>query len=94
MRVPVDRAHAGFQWFVPDFEFDVAKKFVVDPHGLIQEGSLTFPQPREHPFRRRGEGDQQEQATTSAAESLQLFTNRYLGGVDNYLQVITAQNVL
>ena len=26
-------------------------------------------------------------------ESLQLFTNRYKGGVDNYLQVITAQTV-
>jgi len=25
--------------------------------------------------------------------SLQLFTNRYRGGVDNYLQVITAQTV-
>jgi outer membrane protein TolC len=27
----------------------------------------------------------------SAQESLELFTNRYKGGVDNYLQVITAQ---
>ena len=27
----------------------------------------------------------------SAQESLQLFTNRYKGGVDTYLQVITAQ---
>ena len=26
-------------------------------------------------------------------ESLQLFTNRYQGGVDNYLQVITAQTI-
>ena len=29
----------------------------------------------------------------SAQLSLQLFTNRYRGGVDNYLQVITAQAV-
>ena len=29
----------------------------------------------------------------SAQLSLQLFTNRYRGGVDNYLQVITAQTV-
>jgi len=29
----------------------------------------------------------------SAELSLQLFTNRYRGGVDNYLQVITAQTV-
>ena len=29
----------------------------------------------------------------SAQLSLRLFTNRYRGGVDNYLQVITAQTV-
>jgi NodT family efflux transporter outer membrane factor (OMF) lipoprotein len=40
------------------------------------------------------EAQQQREATTSAEESLQLFTNRYEGGVDNYLQVITAQTVL
>lgn len=39
------------------------------------------------------EADQQHQATASAEESLQLFTNRYEGGVDNYLQVITAQTI-
>ena len=37
------------------------------------------------------EAEQQRDATASAKESLQLFTNRYEGGVDNYLQVITAQ---
>ena len=40
------------------------------------------------------EATQQEEATASATESLQLFTNRYQGGVDNYLQVVTAQTVL
>ena len=40
------------------------------------------------------EAQQQQQATASAAEALQLFTNRYQGGVDNYLQVITAQTTL
>lgn len=39
------------------------------------------------------EAQQQHEATASAQESLQLFTNRYEGGVDNYLQVITAQTV-
>jgi NodT family efflux transporter outer membrane factor (OMF) lipoprotein len=34
---------------------------------------------------------QQRRAVESAQLSLQLFTNRYRGGVDNYLQVITAQ---
>lgn len=33
----------------------------------------------------------QQQATASAQHALELFTNRYEGGVDNYLQVITAQ---
>ena len=39
------------------------------------------------------ETQQQERAVASAQESLQLFTNRYKGGVDTYLQVITAQTV-
>ena len=37
------------------------------------------------------ETQQQQQAVASSQESLQLFTNRYKGGVDPYLQVITAQ---
>ena len=37
------------------------------------------------------EAEQQQRAVASARESLQLFTNRYKGGVDTYLQVITAQ---
>jgi NodT family efflux transporter outer membrane factor (OMF) lipoprotein len=39
------------------------------------------------------ETQQQQQAVTSSEESLQLFTNRYKGGVDTYLQVITAQTI-
>ncbi len=38
-----------------------------------------------------GEDVQQREAVAAAEESLELFTNRYQGGVDNYLQVITAQ---
>ncbi len=37
------------------------------------------------------EAQQQKQATASAQESLQIFTQRYIGGADPYLQVITAQ---
>jgi NodT family efflux transporter outer membrane factor (OMF) lipoprotein len=37
------------------------------------------------------EAQQQRRAVESALLSLQLFTNRYEGGVDTYLQVITAQ---
>jgi NodT family efflux transporter outer membrane factor (OMF) lipoprotein len=39
------------------------------------------------------ETQQQQQAVLSSEESLQLFTNRYKGGVDTYLQVITAQTI-
>ena len=39
------------------------------------------------------EAKQQKEAVDSAQESLQLFTNRYTGGVDTYLQVITAQTI-
>ena len=37
------------------------------------------------------EAAQQHQATLSAQESERIFNNRYVGGVDTYLQVITAQ---
>jgi NodT family efflux transporter outer membrane factor (OMF) lipoprotein len=39
------------------------------------------------------EAQQQQQATASAQESLQVFTNRYVGGEDPYLQVLTAQTI-
>jgi NodT family efflux transporter outer membrane factor (OMF) lipoprotein len=39
------------------------------------------------------ETQQQQQAVASSQESVQLFTNRYKGGVDTYLQVITAQTI-
>jgi NodT family efflux transporter outer membrane factor (OMF) lipoprotein len=39
------------------------------------------------------EAQQQEQAVASSKDSLHLFTNRYKGGVDTYLQVITAQTL-
>lgn len=37
------------------------------------------------------EAAQQHEATETAEESLQLFQNRYAGGVDTYLQVVTSQ---
>jgi NodT family efflux transporter outer membrane factor (OMF) lipoprotein len=39
------------------------------------------------------EAQQQDQAITSSRDSLHLFTNRYKGGVDTYLQVITAETI-
>jgi len=38
------------------------------------------------------EAAEQRSATASALESERIFNNRYVGGVDTYLQVITAQN--
>ena len=39
------------------------------------------------------EAQQQKDATASAQESLQVFTDRYIGGADPYLQVLTAQTI-
>jgi NodT family efflux transporter outer membrane factor (OMF) lipoprotein len=39
------------------------------------------------------EAQQQDQAVASSKDSLQVFTNRYKGGVDTYLQVINAQTI-
>jgi NodT family efflux transporter outer membrane factor (OMF) lipoprotein len=39
------------------------------------------------------EAQQQQTATASAQESLQIFTDRYIGGADPYLQVLTAQTI-
>lgn len=39
------------------------------------------------------EAEQQRQATAAAQEAQQIFNNRYVGGVDTYLQVITAQTL-
>jgi NodT family efflux transporter outer membrane factor (OMF) lipoprotein len=40
-----------------------------------------------------GEAQQQQDAVIAANYSLQLFNNRYIGGEDTYLQVITAQTI-
>jgi len=37
------------------------------------------------------ESKEQREAVAAATESLRIFTNRYKGGLDTYLQVITAQ---
>ena len=39
------------------------------------------------------EAQQQQEATSAARESLQIFIERYIGGVDPYLQVLTAQTI-
>jgi NodT family efflux transporter outer membrane factor (OMF) lipoprotein len=39
------------------------------------------------------EAQQQKEATASAQESLQIVADRYIGGADPYLQVLTAQTI-
>ena len=39
----------------------------------------------------RRESAQQHDTTEAAEEALRLFQNRYAGGVDTYLQVVTSQ---
>ena len=39
----------------------------------------------------RQEAEHQRQATLSAQSAQQIFNNRYVGGIDTYLQVVTAQ---
>jgi NodT family efflux transporter outer membrane factor (OMF) lipoprotein len=41
----------------------------------------------------QNEAQQQDQAVSSSWDSLHLFTNRYKGGVDTYLQVVTAETI-
>jgi NodT family efflux transporter outer membrane factor (OMF) lipoprotein len=38
-----------------------------------------------------GESQQQHNATAAAEETLRIFMNRYSGGIDTYLQVVTSQ---
>jgi NodT family efflux transporter outer membrane factor (OMF) lipoprotein len=38
-----------------------------------------------------GESQQQHSATAAAEETLRIFMNRYAGGIDTYLQVVTSQ---
>jgi len=38
------------------------------------------------------ESVQQHQATVAARGAQEIFNNRYVGGIDTYLQVVTAQN--
>ena len=39
----------------------------------------------------QNEADQQHRATEAAQSAVQIFNNRYVGGLDTYLQVVTAQ---
>jgi outer membrane protein TolC len=67
-----------------------------DARPITQTSLTAFQEVEDHVAALRileNETQQQQEAVASAQESLQLFTNRYKGGVDTYLQVITAQTI-
>jgi multidrug efflux pump subunit AcrA (membrane-fusion protein) len=59
---------------------------VDNPSGELLPGAYAFVHEQE--------ALQQRRAVDSAQLSLQLFTNRYKGGADSYLQVTTAQTIV
>jgi outer membrane protein TolC len=78
-RATSDSARAGYDGSVANYRQTVLSSFqqVEDNLVVLRELSTESVQPRE--------------ATAAAEESLRLFQNRYAGGVDTYLQVVTSQ---
>ena len=80
-RATSDAAIAGYDAMVADYREAILAAFQQVEDNLAAARILEQ------------EAKQQKEAVDSAQESLQLFTNRYTGGVDTYLQVITAQTI-
>jgi NodT family efflux transporter outer membrane factor (OMF) lipoprotein len=74
-----EAAFAGYDRNVADYRQTVLVAYQQVEDNLVALRVLT------------DEAEQQRQATASAQESERIFNNRYVGGVDTYLQVITAQ---
>jgi NodT family efflux transporter outer membrane factor (OMF) lipoprotein len=74
-----ETAFAGYDRNVADYRQTVLVAYQQVEDNLVALRVLT------------DEAEQQRQATASAQESQRIFNNRYVGGVDTYLQVITAQ---
>jgi len=74
-----EEAVAGFDRNAADYRQTVLTSFQQVEDNLIALRVLS------------DEALQQRQATAAAEESERIFNNRYVGGVDTYLQVITAQ---
>ncbi len=81
-RANVDAATAGYDATVGQYQQTTLQAFQQVEDGLAALRILEK------------ESSQQKNAVESAQQSLQLMQNRYYGGVDNYLQVITAQTTL
>jgi NodT family efflux transporter outer membrane factor (OMF) lipoprotein len=74
-----EEAFAGYDRNVADYRQTVLVAYQQVEDNLVALRVLT------------DEAEQQRRATASAQESERIFNNRYVGGVDTYLQVITAQ---
>jgi len=78
-RATTESARAGYDASVANYRQTVLTSFQQVEDNLVVLRVLST------------ESAQQHEATTSAQDSLRLFQNRYAGGVDTYLQVVTSQ---
>jgi NodT family efflux transporter outer membrane factor (OMF) lipoprotein len=78
-RAATDVARAGYDAAVASYRQTVLDAFQQVEDNLVVLRVLSK------------ESSQQHEATNAAEESLRLFQNRYAGGVDTYLQVVTSQ---
>jgi NodT family efflux transporter outer membrane factor (OMF) lipoprotein len=78
-RATTETARAGYDATVAGYRQSVLEAFQQVEDNLVVLRVLST------------ESAQQQQATLAAEESLRIFQNRYAGGVDTYLQVVTSQ---
>jgi NodT family efflux transporter outer membrane factor (OMF) lipoprotein len=78
-RATTESARAGYDATIAGYRQSVLEAFEQVEDNLVVLRVLNT------------ESAQQEQATMAAEESLRIFQNRYAGGVDTYLQVVTSQ---
>ena len=78
-RATTESARAGYDASVANYRQTVLTSFQQVEDNLVVLRVLNT------------ESAQQHEATASAEDSLRLFQNRYSGGVDTYLQVVTSQ---
>lgn len=78
-RATKEAAQAGYDATVAGYRESVLQAFQQVEDNLVVLRVLST------------ESAQQRQATLAAEESLRIFQNRYAGGVDTYLQVVTSQ---
>jgi outer membrane protein TolC len=78
-RATTESAKAGYDSAIANYRQTVLTSFQQVEDNLVVLRVLST------------ESTQQHDATSSAEDSLRLFQNRYAGGVDTYLQVVTSQ---